>query len=164
MIALIAARSLNNVIGKKGKIPWKIQGEQKEFKELTIGNIVIMGRKTYEEIGHPLANRKTIVLSKNQVFKAENLYSAKSVKEALDLAHTLEKSDGLKKNIFFAGGYEIYKEALPLVDTMYLTQVELTVKDGDTFFPAFNESDFEIEKGQTFGDKIKFTRNIYRRK
>ena len=62
MIGLIAARSKNNVIGKDGKIPWRIRGEQKQFKELTTGNVVIMGRKSYEEIGHPLPNRMNIIV------------------------------------------------------------------------------------------------------
>ena len=66
MVGLIVARSTNNVIGKNGQIPWKIKGEQRQFKELTTGNIVVMGRKSYEEIGHPLPNRKTIVVSKSQ--------------------------------------------------------------------------------------------------
>ena len=57
MLGLIVARSTNNVIGKNGRIPWKIEGEQQQFKELTTGNVVVMGRKTYEEIGHPLPDR-----------------------------------------------------------------------------------------------------------
>ena len=65
MIGLIVARSKNNVIGKNGKIPWKIKGEQKQFKELTTGNVVVMGRNSYDEIGHPLPNRETIVISKS---------------------------------------------------------------------------------------------------
>ena len=64
MIALIAALSQNRVIGKEGRIPWKIQGEQKRFKELTTGNVVIMGRRSYEEIGRPLPGRTTIVVSR----------------------------------------------------------------------------------------------------
>ena len=66
MIGLIVARSKNNVIGRNGEIPWKIKGEQKFFKELTIGNIVVMGRKSYEEIGHPLPNRQNIIVSINE--------------------------------------------------------------------------------------------------
>ena len=63
MIGLIVARSKNNVIGRNGEIPWKIKGEQKQFRELTTGNVVVMGRKSYEEIGHPLPNRKNIIVS-----------------------------------------------------------------------------------------------------
>ena len=158
MTGLIVARSINNVIGKNGRIPWKIEGEQKQFKELTTGNIVIMGRKSYEEIGHPLPNRKTIVVSKTKQFKGENLETAVSVKEALELS----AKDG--RDVFIAGGYGIYKEALPYVDVMYITEVQLVVEDGDVFFPQFNEADFEKSVGETLGDEIKFTRTVYIRR
>lgn len=158
MTGLIVARSINNVIGKNGRIPWKIEGEQKQFKELTTGNIVIMGRKSYEEIGHPLPNRKTIVVSKTKQFKGENLETAVSVKKALELS----AEDG--RDVFIAGGYGIYKEALPYVDVMYITEVQLVVEDGDVFFPQFNEADFEKSVGETLGDKIKFIRTIYTRR
>ena len=158
MTGLIVARSINNVIGKNGRIPWKIEGEQKQFKELTTGNIVIMGRKSYEEIGHPLPNRKTIVVSKTKEFKGENLETAGSVKEALELV----AKDG--RDVFIAGGYGIYKEALPYVDVMYITEVQLVVEDGDVFFPQFNEADFDKSVGETLGDEIKFTRTVYIRR
>lgn len=158
MTGLIVARSINNVIGKNGRIPWKIEGEQKQFKELTTGNIVIMGRKSYEEIGHPLPNRKIIVVSKTKQFKGENLETAVSVKEALELV----AKDG--RDVFIAGGYGIYKEALPYVDVMYITEVQLVVEDGDVFFPQFNEADFEKSVGETLGDEIKFTRTVYIRR
>ncbi|MCR4899900.1 MAG: dihydrofolate reductase [Treponema sp.] len=160
MIGLIAARSKNNVIGKNGHIPWKIQGEQKQFKELTTGNVVIMGRKSYEEIGHPLPDRTTIVVSKTCNFTGENLKTARSVKAALELAKT-EHPD---QDIYFAGGYNIYKEALPYVEIMYITEVELTVPDGDTFFPEFDSSAFEICVGENGGDDIKYKRTLYRRR
>ena len=158
MTGLIVARSINNVIGKDARIPWKIEGEQKQFKELTTGNIVIMGRKSYEEIGHPLPNRKTIVVSKTKQFKGENLETAVSVKEALELS----AKDG--RDVFIAGGYGIYKEALPYVDVMYITEVQLVIEDGDVFFPQFNEADFEKSVGETLGDEIKFTRTVYIRR
>ncbi len=158
MTGLIVARSINNVIGKNGRIPWKIEGEQKQFKELTTGNIVIMGRKSYEEIGHPLPNRKTIVVSKTKQFKGENLETAVSVKDALELS----VEDG--RDVFIAGGYGIYKEALPYVDVMYITEVQLVVEDGDVFFPQFNEADFEKSVGETLGNEIKFTRTVYIRR
>ena len=77
MIGLIVARSKNNVIGKNGNIPWKIKGEQKQFRELTTGNVVIMGRKSYEEIGHPLPNRMNIVVSTTTEYQGDNLVSVK---------------------------------------------------------------------------------------
>ena len=160
MTALIVARSINNVIGKDGRIPWSIPGEQKQFRELTTGNVVVMGRKSYEEIGRPLPNRKTIVVSKSRRFEGENLKTAASVKEAITLASDWAKN----QNIYFAGGYEIYKEALPYVDVMYITEVQLVVEDGDVFFPQFNEGDFEKSVGETLGDEIKFTRTVYIRR
>lgn len=155
MIGLIVARSFNNVIGKKGHIPWKIEGEQNQFKELTVGNVVVMGRKTYEEIGHPLSGRKTIVISKTCKYEADGLTTVRSLKEALKLA------EGQK--LFIAGGYELYKEALPLVDVMYITEVQIVVEDGDVFFPAFNADDFEVTVGETLGDEIKYARTVYKR-
>lgn len=156
MISLIVARSKNNVIGKDGKIPWKIKGEQKQFKELTTNNIVIMGRKSYEEIGHPLPNRFNIVVSSTVNYEAENLITVKTLKEAL------EYTNG--KDIYVAGGYGIFKEAIPYVDKMYITEVDMEVENGDVFFPEFNEEEFDIESGEILGDEIKYKRMIYSRK
>ena len=108
MVGLIVARSKNNVIGKNGMIPWRIKGEQKQFKELTTGNVVVMGRKSYEEIGHPLPNRKTIVVSRTKKYEGENLATAASVKEAIAMAGD--------EKVYISGGYGLYKEALPLVN------------------------------------------------
>ncbi len=160
MLALIVARSINNVIGKAGAIPWNIAGEKEQFKKLTTGNVVVMGRKTYEEIGHPLPNRKTIVVSKSRTFEGENLKSAASVKDALSLAATWAEN----KNIYFAGGYEIYKEALPLVHLMYITEVKIIVEDGDVFFPDFNPDDFDFALEESGGEEIKYCRTKYTRK
>ena len=153
MTALIVARSRNNVIGKNGQIPWKIKGEQKQFKELTTGNVVVMGRKTYEEIGRPLPNRTTIVVSNTAQFEGKNLNTAHSLKEALDLAEG--------RDVYVAGGSGLFKEAIPLVDRMYITEVDLTVEDGDVFFPEFDENGFDIMVLETGGEEISFTRKLY---
>ena len=156
MVGLIVARSKNNVIGKNGQIPWRIKGEQKQFKELTTGNVVVMGRKSYEEIGHPLPNRLNIIVSKTKKFEGENLLTAASVQEAVELAGD--------KDIYISGGYGLYKEAIPFVDKMYITEVDLVVEDGDVFFPEFDADEFEREVGETGGDEVKFTRTVYTRK
>ena len=156
MIGLIVARSKNNVIGKNGQIPWRIKGEQKQFKELTTGNVVVMGRKSYEEIGHPLPNRKTIVVSRTKKYEGENLATASSVEEAIRMAGN--------EKVYISGGYGLYKEAIPYVDVMYITEVQTEIEDGDTFFPEFDENDFDIEEGETGGEDIKFIRTTYTRK
>ena len=156
MIGLIVARSQNNVIGKNGQIPWRIKGEQKQFKELTTGNVVVMGRKSYEEIGHPLPNRKTIVVSRTKQYEGENLATAGSVKEAIEMAG--------EQNVYISGGYGLYKEAIPFVDVMYITEVQTTIEDGDVFFPEFDENDFDKTECETGGEEIKFIRTTYTRK
>lgn len=156
MIGLIVARSKNNVIGRHGEIPWKIKGEQKFFKELTTGNIVVMGRKSYEEIGHPLPNRQNIIVSKTMKYEGENLITVSSLAEALALADN--------SNIYIAGGYGVYKEAIPFVDVMYITEVDMNIEDGDVFFPEFDVNDFDLIIGETLGENTKYTRTTYIRK
>ena len=117
MIALIVAYSKKNrVIGANGKIPWQIPGEKTRFKNLTTQNVVIMGRKTFEEIKNPLPNRINIVLSKTKSFK---------------------------KDIFFAGGEQIYKKALPLCEKLFITEIFAEVS-GDAFFPEVKKEDYKI--------------------
>lgn len=155
MISLIVAFSKNYVIGNNGKIPWEIEGEKKRFKDLTTGNVVIMGRRTYEEIGRPLPNRTTIVLSHTRNFDAENCMTAKSLPEALRLA------DG--REVFIAGGAKIYEEALPLVEKMYITEIDATIP-GDTYFPDFDKGRFTKEINLRCGGNIPYTYVTYTKK
>lgn len=156
MIGLIVARSKNNVIGKNGEIPWKIKGEQKQFRELTTGNVVVMGRKSYEEIGHPLPNRKNIIVSKTKNFTGENLITVGSLQEAIDIS--------IGEQIYIAGGYGLFEEAIPLVDKMYITEVDIIIDGGDVFFPEFNGDEFDVTIGETGGEDIKYTRTVYTRR
>lgn len=156
MIGLIVARSKNNVIGKNGEIPWKIKGEQKQFRELTTGNVVIMGRKSYEEIGHPLPNRKNIVVSKTKNFIGDNLITVASLQEAIAISEGDE--------VYIAGGYGLFKEAVPLANKMYITEIDTIVDDGDVFFPEFDVEEFDVTIGEVGGKNIKYTRTIYTRK
>ena len=155
MIALIVAYAKNQVIGNKGCIPWKIKGEQKRFRELTTGNVVIMGRRSYEEIGNPLPNRTTIVVSSTKQFDGENCLTAKSLSEAIQLAGD--------RDIYISGGARLYEEALPLVDKMYITEIELDV-EGDTFFPTFDKEDYVKEIDEYFNGEISYTYVTYTRK
>lgn len=156
MIALIVARSRNNVIGRNGQIPWKIKGEQAQFRKLTTGNVVVMGRKSYEEIGHPLPNRMNIIVSLGANYSGENLVTVSSLQEAIEAAGDA--------NIYVCGGYGLFMEAIPIVEKMYITEIDIEIKDGDVFFPEFNKDDFDIVVSKTEGEDIKFTRTIYTRK
>ena len=154
MVALIVAHSKNRVIGNKGRIPWSIKGEQRRFKELTVGNVVIMGRRTFEEIGKPLPNRYTIVISSTKKYEGVNCTTVSSLKEALEL------SKG--RDVFISGGASLYKEALGFVDIMYITEIDMEV-EGDTFFPEFNYSEFvrDVElhqEGNPTFDYVTYTR------
>jgi dihydrofolate reductase len=155
MIALIAAMSKNNVIGNEGVIPWKIKGEQKRFKELTTGKTVIMGKRSFEEIGKPLPNRKTILISTTMSYEDENCTTAGSLAEAIKLAGN--------SDVFVAGGEMLYKEALPLVEYMYLTVIDMEI-EGDTFFPSFQEEDFRITSEELFEGEFPYRYLTYERK
>lgn len=155
MIAIVAAHAQNRAIGKDGRIPWNIAGEQKRFRELTTGHVVVMGRKTYEEIGRPLPNRTTVVLSRTKNFNAENCITAATLSEALQLAGN--------RDVYIAGGEKVYKEALPLAEKLYLTEIGCTV-EGDAFFPVFDESQFSKETVRTVPGEIPYTYVTYTRK
>ena len=156
MISIIVAVAKGGVIGKEGKMPWKIPGEQRQFKELTTGHVVIMGRTSYEEVGHPLPNRTNIVVSKTKVFSGENLYTVKSLQEAIERAG--------QEEIFIAGGAEIFQEALPLADKIYMTYVDMEVPDADRFFPDFPEEEYTREELEKVGGETSYLRVLYTKK
>jgi dihydrofolate reductase len=129
----IAAMSLNRVIGDGNKIPWHLPEDFKWFKQMTTGNVIVMGRKTFESIGKPLPNRETIVLSRSD-FSFPGVRTIKQIEELNAL------SEG--RQIFICGGAQIYEQTLPLCSDLYLTLVKREVS-GDTFFPVF-EDQFEL--------------------
>lgn len=154
MIALIVAYAKNKVIGDKGRIPWKIKGEQRRFRELTTGNVVIMGRRSYEEIGKPLPNRMNIIVSSTKEFSGENLVTVKSLDEAIRAAGD--------RDVYISGGARLYEEALPIVEKMYVTEIEAEI-EGDTYFPDFDESEFVKEINERVDGEIPYTYVTYTR-
>ena len=156
MISIIVAVAKGGAIGKEGKMPWKIPGEQRQFKDLTTGHVVIMGRTSYEEIGHPLPERTNIVVSKTKAFSGENLYTVKSLQEAIDRAG--------QEEIFIAGGAELFQEALPLANKIYMTYVDMEVPDADRFFPIFHEEEYKREEIEKVGGETSYLRVLYTKK
>ena len=133
-IILNAAMAKNRVIGKNNAIPWHIPGEQQRFKAMTMGHTLIMGRKTFESIGRALPGRKTIIITRNPGYQAKGCLVAQSLTAAIALCPETE-------TIFIAGGGEIYREALPLAEAIYLTVLDREV-DGDILFPEFDPQQF----------------------
>jgi dihydrofolate reductase len=128
----IAAMSLNRVIGAGNKIPWHLPEDFKWFRKMTTGQVIVMGRKTYDSIGRPLPNRTTIVLSRSPA----NIAGVRVVADLKDLSSLERELAG--REIFICGGAQIYEQALPLCSDLYLTLVKRTV-EGDTFFPTFED-------------------------
>jgi dihydrofolate reductase len=135
-LSLIAAIAQNGCIGINNKLPWYLPEDLKYFRRLTTGNIVIMGRKTYESIGKPLPNRSNIVISRNSDFHAEGVKIVTSIDDALKVAQSIaEISD--TQEAFIMGGAQIYEQSLPLAQRLYITEVKKTVT-GDAFFPSID--------------------------
>ena len=155
MISLVVAISKNNVIGNNGVIPWKIKGEQIRFKELTTGKTIIMGRKSFQEIGRPLLNRKTIVISNSENIVFDNCMSVKSLIEAFDLVKGEEE-------VFVAGGGQVYKEAFPYADKIYITIIDKII-EGNVYFPEINKYDFVKTYEERIEGEIPYTYYTYER-
>jgi len=154
-ISLVAARSENGVIGNGNEIPWSAKGEQKLFKEITMGGVLVMGRKTYESIGRPLPGRKTIVISRS----AQELPSP--IKVCNDLSIALECAVQLKRPIFVVGGGQLYSQTIALADSLHLTQIHCYA-NGDTFFPEIPDY-MTLKKQCYYESNINYTYEYYER-
>ncbi|OGE64436.1 hypothetical protein A3I48_00505 [Candidatus Daviesbacteria bacterium RIFCSPLOWO2_02_FULL_36_7] len=151
---IVAVAGKKRVIGKKGGLPWYIPEELKRFKEITTGHPVIMGRKTHESIGKALPGRTNIIITTSPNYTALDCKVAHSLNEALRLA-TLAQGNN---EIFVIGGGEIYKQALPKTDKLYLTKIDTEI-EGDTFFPDYSEFKkvvWQSEQQESKGFKYRF--------
>ena len=143
MISLLVAYTKNKrVIGAQGKIPWNLSSERNRFKEICRGKYVIMGRKSFEEIGKPLPYCKLIVVSHTWIASSLTAFTPRN--DALILKKTLEEAIAFCKEqgqeeILVAGGGEIYRQALPFATRIYATEIDADFK-GDTFFPELDKS------------------------
>lgn len=145
MTSIIVAKAKNNVIGNKNELPWRLKGDLRHFKELTTGHPVVMGRKTFESIvarlKKPLPDRRNIVLTRDQTFQPiGSVAVAHSIEEALTMAG---------EDTFVIGGASVYEQALPHVDTLYVTEVKAEV-EGDTFFPEIKSTEWDEVSRESF--------------
>ena len=125
MIKIIVATSKNRVIGDSNSLIWHLPADLKRFKEITTGNTIVMGRKTFESIGRPLPNRRNIIITRDITYDVEGCEVVNSLEEALMICNN---------NCFIIGGGEIYSQTISIADQIYLTQVHEDF-DGDTTFP-----------------------------
>lgn len=152
MLSLIVAMDQNRLIGNRNELPWHLSDDLKRFKAITLGKPVIMGRKTFESIGRPLPGRQNIVVSRKPAFKIEGCETAGTLDRAITLA--AESAEAI-----IIGGVQIYQEALPLVDRMYITRIEHQF-NGDAWFPPYNEAEWNLTASEIHeyrSDEIRFS-------
>src|SRR5262245_2097342 len=132
-LVLIAAVARNGVIGRDNDLVWRDRYDLQRFKQLTLGQVLVMGRRTYESIGRPLPGRTTIVITRRSGWTAPGVMVAHSFDEALKVAEDVSPG----QDVYVAGGGEIYRVALPLADRLELTEIDADL-DGDTHFPTYD--------------------------
>ena len=156
-ISLIVAMAANRVIGRQGNIPWKIPGEQKLFKKITLGHAVIVGRRTYESIGRPLPGRLNIIVTRNRN------YLAAGCTVVHDLPSALNSCPQDESEVFICGGGQLYHEALSLADRIYLTVIPKEIP-GDTYFPDIPSTEFRVKESKTIQGAEPYSFHIYERR
>jgi dihydrofolate reductase len=146
--SLIAAVAENGVIGVAGGMPWKLSTDMKRFKNLTMGKPVVMGRKTYDTIGTPLAGRVNIVVSHRPDFAPDGVRVAPSLTAGLIAAEETARASG-DTEVMVIGGGTVYAAAIPLADRLYITHVE-TRPEGDVMFPAIDPAAWRAVSAERF--------------
>jgi dihydrofolate reductase len=137
-LSQVVAAASNNVIGKNNQLLWRLPNDTKFFKNTTWGMPVIMGRKTFESLGKPLAGRTNIVVTRQQNWQAGGARVVHDINEAMAAAAETDA-----KEAYIIGGGEIYRQTMPITQRIYLTRVHTTL-EGDAFFPEINEADWDL--------------------
>lgn len=134
-LALIAALDRDRLIGRDNALPWRLPEDLRHFKATTLGKPVIMGRKTWESLGRPLPGRRNVVVSRNADYALQGAELVGSLEAALSLTAEAEE-------VFVIGGAELYRQALPLAQRLYLTEIDAS-HTGDAWFPAFAADEWQ---------------------
>ena len=148
-ICIIVAMAENRTIGRAGDLPWRISADLKQFKELTVGHPVIMGRNTFQSIGRPLADRTNIIITRNREFETDGVEITHSLDSALDLGRDIAIHNGVD-DVMVAGGGAIYAIALAEANRVYMTEVHRAY-DGDTVFPELDEDIWHVVARERHG-------------
>lgn len=159
-LCIIVAMARNRTIGIDNTMPWRIPEDLKHFKALTMGHHMIMGRKTFDSIGKPLPGRTTVVVTRAPNLKIEGCIMAHSLEEAIAVCAGDDK-------VFIVGGAELYQQALPLVDTLYITEIQQEV-EGDAYFPEFDKGAWQAvsreQRSQTEPEALEYHFAVYQRR
>lgn len=147
-ISFIVAKSENNVIGRNNDLPWRLKDDLQNFKKITLGHHILMGRKTFESIGKPLPGRMSLVISSEPKANGENVFWFTSVFRAIKQAERAGESE-----LFIIGGEKIFKYALPLADRIYLTEVNAHI-EGDVYFPQLSLKNWKTVSEQDFSKNV----------
>ena len=159
IVSLVVAMSENRVIGRNGGLPWHLPKDLQFFKKVTLDKTIVMGRKTFDEIKRPLANRRNVVITRNPDFRPPGVTVVPTLQEALALGAT-------ENELCVIGGGEVFRQVLPRADRIYLTLVHAQI-EGDTTFPTFEQDGWALESEEPHQADAKhawaFTFRIYNR-
>lgn len=133
-LSLVVAMDENRLIGRANGLPWRLPDDMKQFKRITLGHTVLMGRKTWDSLGRPLPERDNWVLTRDAGFAAEGVRAFHALDDVL-AAHT-------GGELMVIGGANLYRQTLPLAQRIYLTEVQARIADGDAWFPDFDRTQF----------------------
>ncbi len=165
-ICMIAAVSENGVIGDGPDIPWRLPSDFAYFKRTTMGKPLVMGRKTFESIGKPLPGRTTLVVSRRAGYQPDGVIVIDDLGAAIDHAVSIAEADGVDE-VMIAGGAEIYRQAMPRAERLYVTHVATTVA-GDAHFPAIDPAEWRaIEQPEVTPsekDSARYSIAVYERR
>ncbi len=149
-LKVIVAIARGGVIGCRGRMPWHLPEDLRYFKEVTMGGVVVMGRKTFESIGRPLPGRINVVVTRQADFAPPGV----------EVAHSLEEAVERHPDAFIIGGAEIYRQAMPMAGELYITEIDADY-EGDTRFPEYDRAEWQLAEERKLG--INTTAKVYRR-
>lgn len=155
IISIIAAMAENRVIGRENKLPWDLPSEHRRFKAITMGHPVIMGRKTFESIGHPLPGRKNVIIATRPGFSPAGCDVVNDLQSAIAACKGADE-------VFICGGESVFREAMPLADRIYLTIVNEEF-DGDAYFPEIPDDFMEVRRARVEEDALPYDMVLYER-
>ncbi len=153
IVSAIVAYGKNREIGKDNQIPWYLPNDLKWFKQSTLNQTILMGRKNFDSIGKPLPTRTNIIVTRNPFFLASGCLVVHSVEEGIEWA---ENND--IQELFVIGGEQIYRLCIPYYDKLYITEIDIEVPGADTFFPEIDLSEYACTSQKIFS---KDTKNKY---